>query len=92
VQGYGSSSKTIGKAHSIGPVLKVPTMDQTCKTADLHTLCMQNCGKTVIETERTIGTYLVLTPECGLLLLIQVRKLKITLTISKLSKAELAAA
>jgi len=40
VQNYGSNSKSVGKAQGIGLVTKVPTMDQTQKMADSHTLSM----------------------------------------------------
>jgi len=69
VQSYSSSSKFIGKAHDVGLVSKVPTMDQTHKMADSHTLSMHIVA--FLSAGRTVETYLGLILETKVMLLIQ---------------------
>jgi len=59
VWGYGSN-KAIGKAHSIGLVLQVPIMDQTCKIADLLTHDMYaNHSKTILLREEALSKHII---------------------------------
>ncbi len=92
MQGYSSSSKSIGKAHGIGLVPKVPTMDQTHKMADSHILSMHIVPRQFLLRQEELSRFIWFQPQnkaycCPF----RIGKLE-TLTISKLSKAEQAVA
>jgi len=92
-QDYGSNSKSIGKAHSIGLLPKVPTMDQTHNMADSHTLSMPIVPRLFCLRQEELLRLIWLQPQNeAYCCLSRLEEVSVTLTISLLSKAELTVA
>jgi len=55
MQGYSSCCKSLGKAHDVGKVPEVPTMDQTYKMADSDTMSMHIMTRTFLLRQEELS-------------------------------------